>query len=720
MRHTQGFGSVIIQICLLVAVCIIAIVIWSSDTVRSAPAEQKFNGKIAFTSDKNSVAFDIFVMNPDGSSRTRITDDQGPPSPFGNFGTFDFSPSWSPDGTKLVFISTGEDFSNHVYTMNADGTNKTKVFNDTRSHSEPAWSPDGSKIAFTRGSGCVVPASRSPEDVADEEDDDPCKPFIYSMNLDGSDRVNLSEVPGVSPVWSPDGSKIAFSTFDATFTVDIVIMNADGSNQIKLTNDPATDFVTSWSPDGTRLLFTSNRDSLNSSFTNEIYSMKIDGSDVVRLTNNEIDEQGPKFSPDGTKIAFQRGQGFSDNQRAQVMVMNADGSNQINISNSSSEDFGPPAWQPLSAPLQVPTPAVVQFEAANFNVNESSTSLQINVVRSGDSSEAISVEFNSANETASDVSDYTRLSGTLNFAAGETSKSISLLLNEDGFFEGNETLLLRLHDLTGNTIFGNSGSAVVSIVDNDIPPQPPTSNPLDNSVFFVRQHYHDFLNREPDPEGLAFWVNNIESCGSNAACREARRIDTSAAFFLSIEFQRTGFYVFRLWRGGRQLEPDFTAFLRDTQAIGKDLIVGAPGWEQELDAKTQRFTEEFISRPDFRRITPEGIPADVYVDLMYTRAGLTAPPDERAQAIAAFGSGDTAGRARALRIVVDNATFKERLFNSAFVQQEYFGYLRRDSDFQGFLFWRGKLDGFNGDFRKAEMVKAFLVSSEYRSRFGSP
>jgi hypothetical protein len=106
--------------------------------------------------------------------------------------------------------------------------------------------------------------------------------------------------------------------------------------------------------------------------------------------------------------------------------------------------------------------------------------------------------------------------------------------------------------------------------------------------------------------------------------------------------------------------------------------------------------------------------------LLYLRSGITAPPAERSQAIAAFGSGDSAGRARALRIIVNNETLTQRLFTASFVLEEYFGYLRRDPDFEGSIFWRMKLDSFNGDFRKAEMVKAFLVSSEYRSRFGPP
>lgn len=702
---------------LLVALCLSVIAICSYfaiPTARSAPAEQKFNGKIVYSTDRDSVALDIVSINPDGSGRTRITDDQP-----GQFGTFDFSPAWSPDGAKLAFVSTREDRFPQIYTMNADGTNITRLTDETASAGDPAWSPDGAKIAFTRGGGCVTVGIRDLPIVNEAEDEDPCTPLIFSINIDGSNRVNLSEMPGFGAVWSPDGTKIAFTSPDANFQTEIFIMNADGSNRFQLTDTPTNEFVSSWSPDGARLLFTSNQDSPPNEFLNEIYSMKVDGTDIVRLTNNQTDEQLPVFSPDGTKIAFQLGVFFGFLQNSEIIVMNADGSNPTNLTNSDSEDFGRPAWQPLSAPPQFPPPAVLQFESPTLNVNENNTTLQINVLRSGNTAEAVSAKVDSADATASDVSDYTRLFETLHFAPGETSKSISLLLNDDSFVEGTETFVLTMHDLTGNSIFANSGSTTVSILDNEIAPSPPLPNPLDNSEFFVRQHYHDFLNREPDTEGLAFWVNNIESCGSDAICRELKRIDTSAAFFLSIEFQRTGFYVFRIWVATER-SPSFIEFMRDTQSIGKDLIVGAQGWEQQLDANSQRFTEEFISRRNFRRLFPETLPADIYVDLLYSRAGLTPAPPERARAIAAFGSGDTAGRARALRIVVDNATFVERLFTSCFVQEQYFGYLRREFDFEGFLFWRGKLDSFNGDFRKAEMVKAFLHSSEYRSRFGAP
>jgi Tol biopolymer transport system component len=721
MKYKEDLASRIFYVCLFLALLIgglavcfyLAIPAALSKSISSAPA-QKFNGKIAFSSDYNSLATDIFLINPDGSSRTRITDDVNNPEFFA--GTFDFSPSWSPDGMKLAFVSN-RDARFQIYSMNADGSIVKKLSDNSMDDMDPAWSPDGSTIAFTQGGFCVTPANLRRRMNADQKED-PCKPYVYTMNVDGSNRINVSQVPGFTPVWSPDGSRIAFTSLDLNFNTDIFIMDADGSKKIQLTHTAATEYVSSWSPDGTRLAFVSNQDDPVNQFFGEIYTMKIDGSDVVRLTNNQLEDYGPVFSPDGTKIAFQRGQAFGLNQNAEIFVMNVDGSNQTNISNNSAEDFGPPSWQSLSAPLQTPPPAIFQFDAANYTINESSTSFQVNVVRSGDTAEAVSLKLRSLNGTASSVSDYSNVFNTFQFAPGETSKSVLILVNDDVFVEGTETFTLQLYDVTGNSVLGNSGSATVSILDNDVAPS--SINPLDNSEFFVRQHYHDFLNREPDAEGLAFWVNNIESCGADAACREVKRIDTSAAFFLSIEFRNTGFYVYRLWVGSLLQTPDFENFSRDTQRISGGLIVGTPGWEQQLDLNTQKFTEEFVSRVPFRRMYPETLSAEAFVDSLYFRWGIIAPAAERAQAIAAFGSGGIEGRARALRIVINNETLMQKLFNGAFVTEEYFGYLRRDPDFEGFSFWFRKLGSFGGDFRKAEMVKAFLISSEYRSRFGPP
>jgi hypothetical protein len=495
-------------------------------------------------------------------------------------------------------------------------------------------------------------------------------------------------------------------------------MNADGSNRVRLTNNTAVDYVTSWSPDGSKLAFASNRDvPQNGPWKFQLYTMNVDGSNQTRLTNNLLDDNSPVFSPDGTKIAFQRGQSTPVNpaDNTEIFVMNTDGNNQTNITNNRADDFGPPAWQPLAAAPQNPPPAVLQFDSASYNVNENAGSVTVTVTRSGNTTEATTVRYESVDGTALERSDYTSASGSFTFAPGETTKSFPILVTDDAFIENPETITVTLFDLSGNAILGGSGQALISIMDNDTAPA--ASNPIEDSQFFVRQHYADFLNREPDPSGLAFWVNNIESCGTDARCREVKRIDTSAAFFLSIEFQQTGYYVYRLYTGALT-PPEYVQFMRDTQEIGRDFFVAAPGWEAQLDANVIKFTEAFVSRAIFKGAYPEGMSAQMYVDRLYGHMYLTPPPAERADAIAAYGSGDMAGRARALRIIVNNPTFRERLLNQSFVLMQYFGYLRRNADFQGYDFWTRKLNQFNGDFRRAEMVKAFLASGEYRQRFG--
>ena len=689
----------------------------SSAESRAAPGTVKYNGRIASTSTRNSEAFDIYTVNPDGSSPIQLTDDQGhtnnPNGP-----SYDFDQAWSPDGNKLAFTSNRDGDSFEIYTMNADGSDVQRLTNDSIDEGQPAWSPDGTRIAFTRGSGCVIVVKPQLRPAAD----DPCLPYIYVMNSDGSNPVELSTAGGDSgPVWSPDGSKIAFTNFvqNVPYSDEIYVMNADGSGRVRLTTNTAVDYVSSWSPDGSKLAFASNRDiPPKVAYRFQLYTMNADGSNQTRLTNDLFDDNYPVFSPDGILIAFQRGQSSPVNpaDNTEIFVMNTDGSNQTNITNNRADDFGPPAWQPLSSSPQLPAPAVLQFDAASYNVNENAGSVLINVTRLGNTTEATSVDYESNDGTASDRSDYTGAFGMLSFAPGETNKSFSILVSDDAFVENPETIVLSLHDLTGNAILKGDGHVVVSILDNDTAPA--TSNPLEDTQFFVRQHYHDFFNREPDAAGFAFWVNNIESCGPDAHCREVKKIDTSAAFFLSIEFQQTGYYVYRLYAGALTVPPDYLELMRDTQEISRDLIVGSAGWEAQLEANTQKFTEGFVSRPRFKSQYPEGMSAQTYVDRVYSHQYLTPPPAERADAIAAYGSGDEAGRARALRIVANNPTFKQQVLNQSFVLMQYFGYLRRNPDYSGYNFWLNKLNQFNGDFRKAEMVRAFIVSGEYRQRFG--
>lgn len=252
---------------------------------------------------------------------------------------------------------------------------------------------------------------------------------------------------------------------------------------------------------------------------------------------------------------------------------------------------------------------------------------------------------------------------------------------------------------------------------------------INDSQFFVTQQYLDFLNRQPDGPGLSFWRGNIDSCGPNAQCREVKRIDTSAAFFLSIEFQRTGFLVYRLYKVSFPARPErprglprYQEFIRDTQDIGRDVVVGNIGWEQKLEVNTVAFLNDFIARAEFQANFPAQLTEAQYVDKLNTMTGGALSQAERN----ALVNGMIAGletRATVLRKVAEDADFSAAEFNRAFVLMQYFGYLRRnpdqapDSDFSGYDFWLGKLNQFGGDFRRAEMVKAFINSTEYRDRF---
>ena len=260
---------------------------------------------------------------------------------------------------------------------------------------------------------------------------------------------------------------------------------------------------------------------------------------------------------------------------------------------------------------------------------------------------------------------------------------------------------------------------------------PAGTNLSDNSQFFVAQHYRDFLSREPDQSGLTFWTQEIEQCGADAACREVKRINVSAAFFLSIEFQQTGFLVYRLYKAaygnvaGTPVPVRFQQFFPDTQEIARGVVVGAPNWEAQLEANKQAFLLKFVQRPEFLARYPRTLSPTQFVDALNANAGGVLDATERQALINELTANNTdAGRAGVLRKVAEDANLVQSEFNRAFVLMQYFGYLRRnpndppDTDFTGYNFWLTKLNDFNGDYIAAEMVKGFITSIEYRQRFG--
>ena len=389
-------------------------------------------------------------------------------------------------------------------------------------------------------------------------------------------------------------------------------------------------------------------------------------------------------------------------------------------------------------------PRTFQFSATEYKVQESAGEATVTVTRSGDLSAPASVDYathgSNNSRSASDRSDYTAAAGTLRFGAGEGVKTFNVLITDDAFAErdpqfGDEFIDLSLSNPTGGAALGVPQAAFITIVDNDTVTS--AKNPVDASEFFVRQHYHDFLNREPDADGLAFWVNEIEKCGADAQCREVKRINVSAAFFLSIEFQETGYLVERLYKTayGDATSPNVTGavpvirlgeFLTDTQEISRGVIVGQGDWQAQLEANKQSYALAFVKRARFTGAFPSSMTAGAFVDTLSRNAGLTFSQTERSRLVSALGAtpSDPSKRAQVLRQVAEDTRLRQAEFNRAFVLMEYYGYMRRnpddpqDADFRGWKFWLDKLNQFHGDYIKAEMVKAFISSDEYRHRFG--
>ena len=359
----------------------------------------------------------------------------------------------------------------------------------------------------------------------------------------------------------------------------------------------------------------------------------------------------------------------------------------------------------------------VRFDAATFNVVESARTVQVGVTRTGDLSGEVSVDYSTSDGAATDRSDYTTARGTLRFAPGEAAKSFHISLTDDRVVESDEWLALTLHDLRGNAVFVAPASAQLIIGDDD--EHPGTTNPIDDSSFFVRQHYLDFLGREPDAEGLQFWTQEIEQCGADAQCREVKRINVSAAFFLSIEFQETGFLVERVNRLAYERRVPYRSFAREARELGEGVVVGQGDWRARLDANQRAYAEEFTATAAFQEEFPESLTPAQYVERLNARATGALSTVEFAALVAGLEAG-TETRGSVLLKVADDEDFRRREFAPAFVLMQYLGYLRRDPDEEGYNFWLAKLEQFNGDFVRAEMVKAFLDSDEYRRRFHKP
>jgi hypothetical protein len=247
------------------------------------------------------------------------------------------------------------------------------------------------------------------------------------------------------------------------------------------------------------------------------------------------------------------------------------------------------------------------------------------------------------------------------------------------------------------------------------------ANDIDATTFFVEQQYRDFLGREADDSGLGFWSGEIAQCNGDAACVSRSRVNTSGAFFRSIEFQETGFMLYLFNKASFGVMPRRNDFLVRMQAVTQSVVVGREGWQAQLAANKTAAAEAWVARADFQQRFGS-LTNEQYVDALFQNAGFAPSAQERTALVQGLNAGGET-RATVLSKVADNAEFKRREQNPAFVLMQYFGYLHRDpdsgrdTDLSGFNFWLKKLEDNSGDFHKAEMVRAFIEAGEYRDRF---
>ncbi len=259
---------------------------------------------------------DIVAANIDGSNFRYLT----------THSTGDRGPDWSPDGTKIAFYSFREESRWEVYTMNADGTNVVRLTDRECQSHDPIWSPDGTKIAFICG--------------LDEYQD------IFVMNADGQNlvRITHNEVPDNAPNWSPDSTLLTYVHYLNKQETDseIYVANVITAQRTQITSNTYADYGPVWSPDGTRIAFSTY---LNSSY--EIATMNPDGSNITNLTNSAagIRDNLPRWSSDGTKISFIT-ERDGDPAFKELWVMDADGSNQMELDDKVSNDSPVQRWNP--------------------------------------------------------------------------------------------------------------------------------------------------------------------------------------------------------------------------------------------------------------------------------------------------------------------------------------------------------------------------------------
>ena len=374
-------------------------------------------------------------------------------------------------------------------------------------------------------------------------------------------------------------------------------------------------------------------------------------------------------------------------------------------------------------------PNSIQFTSNNFAVSEGVTSASLTLTRTGDTAGSATVFYettdtdnftvNCANIAGNAFArcDFATSLDTVTFASGETSKTLLVPIINDSWAEGNETFTVALSSPAGATL-GANATATVTINDNETVDGP---NPIFTTPFFVRQHYLDFLSREPEAgEPWSAILNGCSDVNNNPACD---RLTVSGAFFGSPEFSLKGLFAYRFYKLAFNRLPLYSEIVVDMRAV-----TGAT--PPETFQKKANFTNNFVLRTEFVNLFNAQTNTQ-YVNTLMGRYSLTsirtpdpAAPDGTNKVTLTSadlinrlnGVGGTLTRAQVLRAIADSEEVGTAEANQGFVAMQYYGYLRRTPDTPGFNSWINHLNANPTDFRT--MVNGFMNSDEYRLRFG--
>ena len=727
-----------------------------------------------------SQSFDLFVVNADGKNLTRLTNTADAATGAGS----NYGAAWSPDGSKLAFVSTRSGNSD-IWMMSADGSNPVNLTPNTPGGDiEPAWSPDGARIAFT--STRAFPNATGDITRAFE---------IYTMNPDGTNIVRLTsnQLPDGDAAWSPLGNKLAYSRRDINDQTgaqnsEVYTMNADGSGVTNITNHSTADFSPAWSPDGTRIAFVTYRDAGQRS-NSEIYFMDADGGFPTRVTNTpdfEDEEHDPDWgtvSPNATptpsptvtptpfpptpvpifsitgRVTDAAGNGIpgvhviliTGQNGSRSTLTKADGSYEhfyvadTRVTLSPAKDgytFNPATLSYVSSSVVAGdkpgtnftgTPfasaSTFSFSAPTYAVNEGSLTATVTVTRGGALGGGALVSYRTVDDPAAVRCDAL---GNTAYARCDYATGVDTLYFVSGESEKTLTLSLINDAHVENTetfalelytpIGATLGAQRTATVHITDNDAPGQANPIDDSRVFVRQQYLDFLSREPDSAGFQAWLGVLDRCSNVNDNPVCDRLTVSASFFLSAEFRLKGYFVYRFYTLAYGRMPLYNEIIPDMKSVS-----GATA--ADVFAKRDAFAEAWAARQEFRNLYDAKTNAEFVNTLMdrYGLAQIITPAPPKLDGVAKV----TLTRAALINSLNNQTQTRAQVVRAIVESDEVFAaeFNRAFVAMQYFGYLRRDPDP---DYNKwlaylnehpddfRTMVRGFMNSVEYRLRFGQP